>query len=101
MSYLVIDAIDLLPLPELELQFPRYTQALFSRISEINLEEIVTRAVGVHISGIATYCYTKFQYYFLATVQIGLIFGLSYPAAWLPVFRSFLDAWSLRLFWGL
>jgi hypothetical protein len=99
-SYLVIDAIDLLPPPDPEVQFPQYKQALFSIVSEIDLEEVVTRAVGVLIGGIATYCYTSFQYYFLVTVQVGLGFGLSEPATWPPVFGRFLETWSIRRFWG-
>jgi len=98
LAYLFLDLVDILPHPDIDVQCPKAKEAIFSRISEVDVEEFVMRSLGVLAIWIATYCIISAEYHFAALIAVGS--GLSEPRSWPPMFGSFADAWSIRQFWG-
>jgi len=98
LAYLFLDLVDILPHPDIEVQWPKAKEGIFSRLSEVDVEEFVMRSSGVLVTWIATYCIISAEYHFAALIAVGS--GFSEPRSWPPMFGSFADAWSIRQFWG-
>lgn len=96
--YMVIDATNLLPPPNIDVQLPESKQAVLTRLSEVDLEEFLTRAIGVFFGCIVSACYVLLHFYFTALLAVGS--GFSEPNSWPPIFGNFAGAWSIRQFWG-
>jgi hypothetical protein len=98
-TYLALDAIfAFLPAPNLEIDVPEYKQALFSRIGDITLEEIIARPITVLISAFSIYGIFTIAYNTASVTAV--LFGGSEPRNWPPLFGSFREAYTLRRFWG-
>lgn len=98
-TYLALDAIfAFLPSPNREIDIPEYKQALFSRIGNITLEEIIARPFTVLLPAFSIYGIFTIPYNIASIAMV--LFGYSEPQNWPPLFGSFLDAYTLRRFWG-
>ncbi|OBT76848.1 hypothetical protein VF21_04730 [Pseudogymnoascus sp. 05NY08] len=97
---LALDAIfAFLPPPNLEKDVPEYKQALFSRIGDITLEEIIARPITVLIPAFSIYGMFAIAYNIASVTAV--FFGGSGPRNWPPLFGSFREAYTLRRFWGI
>lgn len=98
-TYLALDAIFAsLPAPNPEIDVPEYKQALFSRMGDITLEEIIARPITVLIPAFSIYGIFTIAYNIASVTAV--LFGGSEPRNWPPLFGSFREAYTLRRFWG-
>ena len=97
-SYLIIDIINVMPPPDIAVQFPLDKQVVFSRLSEVTLEELAKRLLGTLITWLVMYLYIIALANFFALVAVGL--GLSQPHSFPPLFGSFKESYTIRHFWG-
>lgn len=97
--YLTLDAtFAFLPAPNPEIDIPEYKQAVFSRMGDITLEEIIARPFTVLLPAFSIYGIFTIVYNIASITMV--LFGGSEPQNWPPLFGSFRDAYSLRRFWG-
>lgn len=97
--YLTLDAtFAFLPAPNPEIDVPGYKQAVFSRMGDITLEEIIARPFTVLLPAFSIYGIFTIAYDIGSITMV--LFGGSEPQNWPPLFGSFRDAYSLRRFWG-
>jgi hypothetical protein len=98
-TYLALDAIFAsLPAPKPEIDVPEYKQALFSRIGDITLEEIIARPITVLLPAFSIYGIFTVAYNIASVTAV--FSGRSEPRNWPPLFGSFREAYTLRRFWG-
>ncbi|MCJ1228658.1 hypothetical protein MMC12_005319 [Toensbergia leucococca] len=98
LTYLTIDFLASLTVPDKQTTFSLSTQPIFSRLSEITLDEITIRVGSTLALGLYLIISLIASYDTLAILAVGL--GISPPKNWPPIFGSFLSAYTLRNFWG-
>ncbi|KFY30452.1 hypothetical protein V493_01896 [Pseudogymnoascus sp. VKM F-4281 (FW-2241)] len=98
-TYLALDAIfAFLPAPNPGIDVPEYKQSLFSRIRDVTLEEIIARPFTAILPAFSIYGIFIIPYNIASITAV--LFG-SEPQNWPPLFGSFLDAYTMRRFWGI
>lgn len=70
----------------------------FSRLSDVTLEEFVSRIINTIVYWNVANMFLEIYYNTAAFVVIGL--GLGNIAHWPPLFGYFTQLWSMRQFWG-
>ncbi|OBT67453.1 hypothetical protein VE03_03045 [Pseudogymnoascus sp. 23342-1-I1] len=99
-TYLAIDAIfSFLPAPNPGKDIPEYKQQLLSRMGDVTLEEIIARPFTVLLPALSIYGIFTIPYNIASVTAV--LFAGSEPRNWPPLFGSFLEAYTLRRFWGI
>ena len=98
LTYLLIDLTTVIPPPNADVLFPAEKQVIFSRPSDVTLEEIISRAVSVFFHWLVAYCYITVISSTCAVISVSL--NQSQPRSWPPRFGSFTDMYTVRRFWG-
>ncbi|OBT53065.1 hypothetical protein VE04_07834 [Pseudogymnoascus sp. 24MN13] len=84
-TYLALDAIfTSLPAPNPKIDVPEYKQALFSRIGDITLEEIIARPITVLLPAFSIYGIFTVAYNIASVTAV--FSGRSEPRNWPPLF---------------
>lgn len=98
-TYLALDVVfAFLPAPNPGKDIPEYKQPLLSRMGDVTLEEIIARPFTVLLPAFSIYGIFTIPYNIASIAAV--LFGGSEPQNWPPLFGSFLDAYTLRRFWG-
>lgn len=98
-TYLVLDALfAFAPPPDPDFDVPESKEPIFSRIGDITLEEIVTRPFTVIVPAFCIYSIFNISYNIASIIAV--LFCGGEPQDWPPLFGSFLEAYTLRRFWG-
>jgi hypothetical protein len=98
--YLLADAIfTFLPDPDVEVDVPEYKQAIFSRLGDITLEEIIARPISVAVPAFCIYAIFTIPYNIFSIIAV--LFLGSAPQSWPTQWGSLTEAYTLRRFWGL
>ena len=100
MCVLLLDAFILLPTdPERNaVMFADQRVAFLTRLGDVSAEEIIVRFISTGLYYVGTFFLLQGGYSGTAVVMVGL--GISEVERWPPLFGWYLDAWSLRQFWG-
>lgn len=97
--YLVLDFIEAQPSPpNNEEMFAASKVPVFSRLSEVTIEEVILRITSSTAVWTVVYSLLKCMNSFAAL--LGVASGLSSPKDWKPWNGSIGDAYTLRGFWG-
>lgn len=98
---LLLDATRLLAAPAEQnaILFGEERVGFFTRLGDVSSEEVVMRFVSAGMYWVVTFLLFQAVYSGTATIMVGL--ELSEVERWRPLFGRYLDAWSIRQFWGL
>lgn len=95
--FLVADFARMAPPPEDGLFGPRKIP-LFTRLSEVTAEELITRILATAAYYTNTYIVTSHVANVSSLLSVGI--GLSSPASWRPTYGPLSEAYTIRRFWG-
>lgn len=95
-SFTILDLINLGA--DSPLNFSPETIPLFSRVSHITGQQLLTRLITTLGYGIAVCTFQQFVHSIVALIDVG--FGFSKVEFWRPLFGSPGEAYTLRRFWG-
>lgn len=94
----ILDIFNQLPPPNIEDTMSQKHQYLFSRLSEVTVEELVVRIFAVLGFWINTACTVSLINSAFAVIHVGL--RLQDPVSWPPIFGKLSESYSVRHFWG-
>lgn len=95
-SFAVLDLINLGADPPLD--FSPETIPLFTRVSHVTGQQLLTRLMTTLGYGIAVCSFQQLIHSIAALIDMG--FGFSKVESWRPLFGSLEEAYTLRRFWG-
>lgn len=93
-----MDLPNMFPPPDVEEAFPVAKQAIFVRLSEVTLEEVITKSIITFWHFLMAFSYLTALNSLFSVVTVGL--GALPVQAWPPLFGSPKDAYTIRQFWG-
>jgi hypothetical protein len=96
--YLVLELFSLLREPVNPAMFSETNEHLFTRLHEISHQEAVLRTMATVGFYLNAALFLSAIYDFFSILFVGL--GLTSPRYWPPAFSSFLEAYTIRQFWG-
>lgn len=96
-SFTVLDLISLGT--DLSLEFSPETIPLFTRISHVTSQQLLTRLMTTLGYGIAVCSFQQLIHSIAASID--MCFGFSRVESWRPLFGAPEEAYTLRRFWGL
>ncbi|ORY62093.1 membrane bound O-acyl transferase family-domain-containing protein [Pseudomassariella vexata] len=97
-AYLLMDLITFMPPPDAQL-ITVQKQALFSRLSELSPEELISRVMLTCATGFSAFVQITLLHSAVSFAAVAI--GLGKPAEYPPMFGSFLESYTLRRFWGI
>jgi hypothetical protein len=97
-SYLALELFSIPSKPGNLEMFSETKEHLFRRLHEISYEEAMVRAIATIAFYVNAVLVLSAIYDFFSIVFVGL--WLTSPSYWPPPFSSFLEAYTIRQFWG-
>ncbi|KAK2810386.1 hypothetical protein FQN49_008542 [Arthroderma sp. PD_2] len=99
-SYMVLDLITFQVDTEVNLRFftPKNIP-FFRRLHKVSGEEMTMRTVSIIASGLSIICIQRGSYSLIAFLSV--LFGISEPREWPPLYGSLSQAFSMRRLWAL
>jgi len=98
LCYLAMELISLSRKPGYHEVFLETNERLFSRLHDISREEALTRTMATLGFLVNTAFLLNAIYHLFSILLVGL--GLNSPSYWAPSFSFFLEAYTIRRFWG-
>lgn len=95
-SFTVLDVTNLGA--DLPLDFSPETIPLFTRLSNVTGQQLLTRLMAALGYGIAVCSFQQLIHSIWALIHVG--FGFSTVGSWRPLFGSPMEAYTIRRFWG-